>query len=188
MGIYTTRAVSKREAKEILDTIRTGYLDHKPNPQVATILVLESNLGCRIGDILNLKTDSFYNDGGIWKLNIVEQKTGKKRNYIVPQPVIEFINRWIEYRGILRGDKLFSIKSGAVHKALRNVIDYLGLENVSTHSFRKAAANRLYENTGHDIEAVRSFLQHSDTKITMAYIRRSSEQMENAITASCEIL
>ena len=186
MGAYQTRAIDSEEYKLIIDTIRTGYLDHKPNPQIATILILEANLGCRIGDIISMTTDSIIKDGNFWKLNIVEQKTGKARHFIVPIPIKEFIDRWISERGILRGDKLFSIKSPAVWKALRQVTDYLELEKISSHSFRKRAAGRIYEQN-HDIEMVREFLQHSDVRTTQRYIQRSTEQMEKAINAVVDI-
>ena len=181
MGNYVTRTLTESEYREIVNMVRDGYSDHRPNPQVATILTLEANLGCRIGDILNLRTDSIINDGGIWKLNIVEQKTGKKRTFIVPKPIKEYIDKWIAYKGITTG-KLFDISAQAVWKCLRIVTDYIGLENVSTHSFRKLASTRLYEATGHDIMAVCEFLQHSSPAITSAYLKRSSEQLEKAIT------
>ena len=183
MGRYVTRAITDTEMKEIVKLIRDGYLDHRPNPQIATILVLESNLGCRIGDICKLTTESFINDGGIWKINIIEQKTHKTRCFIVPKPVKEFIDKWIEVNAITTG-RLFNINPPAVWKALRQVTDFLGLDNVSSHSFRKNCSIRLYENSGHDIEAVRAFLNHSSTKITQNYIRRSDAQLEDAINQS----
>ena len=188
MGSYTTRSLTKSEAKDVIETIRNGYLNHKPNPQVACILVLESNLGCRIGDITKLRTDSFVKDGDTWKINITEEKTGKKRTFIVAPPVMKFIQKWIDDQGILRGDRLFNINSPAVWKQLRSATDYLGYEDVSSHSFRKSASMRIYESTGHDIEAVREFLQHSSVTTTQSYIRRSSDQLEKAILSSVEIL
>ena len=183
MGCYTTRQIDNMELKKIIGCIRDGYLDHRPNPQIAVILTLEANLGCRIGDICNLTTDSFINDGGICKINIIEKKTKKTRCFIVPDPIKDYIDRWAARQGITTG-RLFTINPPAVWKALRQVTEFLEMENVSSHSFRKSAANRLYEQTGHDIEAVRSFLNHSDTRITQNYIRRTDTQLENAITNS----
>ena len=183
MGSYTTRSLDNTEYHEIIKLIRDGYLEHRPNPQIATVLVLEANLGCRIGDILKLRTDSFIYDGGIWKIRIIEQKTKKERCFIVPKQVKQFIDKWIDKNGITTGN-LFTISAQAVWKALRQVTDFLEMENVSTHSLRKFAANNLYNASGHDIEAVCAFLQHSDTKITRTYIRRSDEQLERAIQAS----
>lgn len=185
MGRYQTLAISDHNYRDLIECVRFGYTDnegvkHRPNLQLATILVLEANLGCRIGDILNLTTDSIILDGSIYKLNIIEQKTGKKRCFIVPKPVKNFIDEYALNSGIASG-KLFDIKAGAVWKQLRAVTDYLNLENTSTHSFRKMAACSLYEASGHDIETVCEFLNHSSTAVTRAYIKRSDAQLESAI-------
>lgn len=185
MGRYATVSLNKQNYQEIIETVREGYTDfngvtHRPNVQLATILILEANLGCRIGDIINLTTDSIIDDGGIYKLNIIEQKTRKSRCFIVPKPVKEFIDNYIRSANIYKGP-LFDITCQAVWKHLRAVTDYLGLENVSSHSFRKYAASNLYEATGHDIEAVCEFLNHSSTAVTRHYIRRSDAQLEKAI-------
>ena len=180
MGAYTTNAVDDKTYKEIIKLIRDGYLEHRPNPQIATVLVLEANLGCRIGDILKLRTDSFIYDGGIWKIRIIEQKTKKERCFIVPKQVKQFIDKWIEANAITTGN-LFTISAQAVWKALRQVTDFLEIENVSSHSFRKKCAENVYNASGYDIEAVCEFLQHSDIRTTRKYLRRSDAQLEGAI-------
>lgn len=182
MGSYTTRAISSEEYRDIVNYIRDGYLDHRPNPQIATILVLEANLGCRIGDIVHLTTDNFICDAGIWKISLIEQKTGKTRCFIVPKPVKDFIDVWLESNNIVYG-RLFSIEPPAVWKALRQVRDFLELDNVSTHSFRKKISSDIYNKT-HDIEAVRAFLNHSSIATTQRYIRRTNKQLEDAIESS----
>ena len=185
MGQYATRTLKPEEYKTLIETVREGYTDydgvkHRPNKQLATILVLEANLGCRIGDIMKLTTDSIIDDGGIYKLNIVEQKTGKKRCFIVPKPVKAFIDEYIREANLYRGP-LFDIKAPAVWKQLRAVTAYLDLDNTSSHSLRKMCACALYEKSGHDIEAVCEFLNHSSTAITRTYIKRSDAQLESAI-------
>lgn len=192
MGRYVTKALNNSQFREIIETVREGYTDydgvkHRPNIQLATILILEANLGCRIGDILNLTTDSIILDGSIYKLNITEQKTGKKRCFIVPKPIKAFIDDYIRNANIYRGP-LFDITAQAVWKQLRAVTGYLGLDDVSSHSFRKYAANALYETTGHDIEAVCEFLNHSSTAVTRAYIKRSDAQLESAIEKCVNII
>lgn len=189
MGSFTTRALSQEEYEKLVKTIRIGYtykdVKHRPNDQIATILVLEGNLGCRIGDIIALRTDSIIDDGGIWKMNITEEKTGKKRYFIVPKPIKAFIDHYCECNGITEG-RLFDIEAPAVWKQLRAATAYLGLENVSTHSMRKMAAQTIYSNTNHDIEAVAEFLNHASVNTTRRYIKRSDEQLEKAImTAIC---
>lgn len=191
MGEYTCRAIDENEYRKVILLLRTGYeyngVKHRPNDQIATILVLQANLGCRIGDIMNLTTESVIKDGSIHRLNITEQKTGKKRTFIVPQPVVDFIEDYKKHTPIGSDGKLFDIGAHAVRKQLRAVTDYLGLENTSTHSFRKKFACDLYERSNHDIELVRAALQHSSTKVTTCYIRRSDAQMEAALLSNISI-
>lgn len=190
MGSYVTTALSNEDYERLVKTIRIGYthngVKHRPNNQIATILVLEANLGCRIGDIIALTTNSFILDGGIWKLNITEEKTGKGRYFIVPAPVKDFIDTYCKNNGIISG-RLFDIEAPAVWKQLRAATAYLGLENTSTHSLRKKIACDLYEQTGHDIEAVCAFLNHASINTTRRYIRRSDAQLEAAITTAVSI-
>lgn len=190
MGEYTTRTLSQNEYERLIKTIRIGYIyknvKHRPNDQIADILVLEANLGCRIGDIMALTTDSIILDGDIYKLNITEQKTGKKRTFIVPKPVKDFIDHSCEARGITSG-RIFTIEAQAVWKQLRAATGYLGLKDISTHSMRKKMACDLYESTGHDIEAVCAFLQHSSINVTRTYIRRSDAQLEKAIEGAVSL-
>lgn len=185
MGCYTCSTIEDQDYKRLITTIRNGYIDregvkHRPNVQIATILVLEANLGCRIGDIMSLETDSIVWDGGVWKFDITEEKTGKKRSFVVPMQIKYFIDDYARINGITEG-KLFKISSQAVWKCLRAVTDYLDLKNVSSHSFRKFASLTLYEKSGYDIALVSQWLQHSSVKTTQTYLRRSNKQMEEAI-------
>lgn len=180
MGAYTTNAISDADYKRMIDTLRTGYIHngkkHRPNNQIADILVLEANLGCRLGDIVKLTKDSIIRDGDMWKLNIREEKTNKPRTFIVPDAVYKFID------GLTDNNQLFTVSKSAVWKALREVTAYLNLDKTSSHSIRKMAGNKIYEATGYDIEATARFLNHSSVNTTRRYIRRSDKQMEDAIT------
>lgn len=188
MGLYTTDPITEKQLKDLIEIITTGYTDdkgtpHKPNKQVATILTLQANLGCRIGDICNLTVENFIKDGEIWKLDLTEQKTGKKRYFIVPQKVKKFIDKWTKDNHITTG-RLFSIGEYAVWKQLRPATKVLELENISAHSIRKLAGQRLYKSSGNDISLVCQYYQHSSPAITQQYLRRTSKQMDEAITKS----
>lgn len=45
-----------------------------------------------------------------------------------------------------------------------------GIQDMSTHRLRKAAALRLYEASGHDLNRVRKLLGHADPKTTIRYL------------------
>lgn len=185
MGRYVTRTMQEENFKKMVETVRNGYISngiyHRPNKQFATILVLEANLGCRIGDIVNLTTDSIIRDGQFWKLNIVEEKTGKKRNFIVPEAVKAFIDDYCNEEGIYSG-RIFKCSKAAVWKNMRFITEYMDLTDTSTHSLRKMKAEKLYEESGHDIELVCSFLNHSHIETTRRYLKRSDAQLEKAIS------
>ncbi len=192
MGAYTARPVTDQEAKEIIESISTGYTDnkgiiHKPNKQIATILTLQANLGCRIGDICSLTVENFVQEGDSWKLDMKEQKTGKSRFFVVPAKVKKFVDKWAKEKDITTG-KLFTINEYAVWKQVRGVTNYLGLENVSTHSLRKASALRTYNASGKDIALTSQFLNHSSPTVTMTYLKRSTKQMDEVLSKAVTLL
>lgn len=188
MGRYCTKIISDKDAKKIITTIRDGYEDidgiyHNPNPQIAMILFLQANLGCRINDIVNMTVENIVYDGDAWRLNLIEQKTGKARPFIVPTPIKAKIDEYCKIHDIHSG-RLFTIKAPAVWKAMRLVTAYLGMENVSCHSFRKASGLRVYLRSGKDIALTTQFYNHSSTATTMHYLRRSTKQMDDILSKS----
>lgn len=188
MGSFTTRILSNSEIKEIITTIRDGYIEidgtpHRPNPQIATILLLQANLGCRINDIVHMTVENIEYDGEAWRLNLIEQKTGKPRRFIVPTPVKGLIDSYCKANGITSG-RLFDISAQAVWKAMRIVTAHLKMENVSCHSFRKAAGLRVYLDSGKDIALTTQYYNHASTATTMKYLKRSSKQMDDILSKS----
>ena len=67
-----TVALTTDQYHAIIEDIRNGHAGMRPNPRVATALVIEANLGLRIGDILDLKLSSFIRDGDRYRLDIRE--------------------------------------------------------------------------------------------------------------------
>lgn len=181
MANKTTVALTLEQFKEIIDTMRAGGSGFRPNNRIATALVLEANLGLRIEDIIRLHLCDIVKDGANYRLDIIEQKTKKKRTFIVPLAVYQFIYMYCEENNIKKTDIIFPITTRAVQKHLKKVADYLGYENVGTHSFRKFFASDMYEANNHDIELVRELLQHSSTATTQRYIKRSAKRVEDAI-------
>ena len=98
--------------------------------------------------------------------------------------MLEYANR----HNIQHTAKLFDISERAVQKQLAIVCDYLGFENIGTHSFRKFYATEIYKNNGYDIELVRHLLQHSSSAITQRYIGIQPERVENAIKNHLHLL
>ena len=178
-----TVALTREQYQEIIETIRTGATGIRPNPRIAAALVLEANLGLRIGDVLNLRLVDIVRDAGRYRLNITEQKTGKQRTFTVPSEIYSWLRDYADAEGVGKNERLFPLTVRAVQKHLAKVCDLLELENISTHSFRKYFATDIYRRTGNDLVLVSKLLQHSSPSITRRYIGISEESLEQALEA-----
>lgn len=184
----STVALTREQYQEIIETIQTGGNGFRANPRIAAALQLEANLGLRIGDILQLRLVDIIRDAGRYRLNIVEEKTGKPRTFTVPAEVYSWLRDYADANGIAKDQRLFPLTVRAVQKHLKMVCDYLELENVSTHSFRKFLATNVYENSGHNIALVQTILQHSSPTITRRYIGISADEVEKALTSNINLI
>lgn len=192
MGAYTTLAVNADSYNRIIETIKAGYtgkdgITHRPAPHMACCLVIQANLGCRIGDILHLSLSSLVRDGDHYRLEIREEKTGKARRHQVPEAVYNYIRAYCAENGINPERRIFQFTERAVQKALKAAREYLDIPQTSTHSFRKFAGQQVYKNSGYDVETVREFYQHSSLTITQAYLACTSERLTQAINSSVNL-
>ena len=188
-----TVALSEQQYERIIKTILNGFTcadGHivKGNQRIATALVLEANLGIRISDILKLTLNSIIHDGNRYRLDIVEKKTKKKREFTVPLEIYLYIQNYTLENNISPAARLFPISERAVQKHLKLCCDYLGYENISTHSFRKYFGTNIYEENNHDINLVRVLLQHSSVTTTQRYIGIAQDQIENALQKHIKLL
>lgn len=181
-----TVALTAEQYEKIIKTMISGFNDTdqnvvKPNKRIATVLTLEANLGLRIGDILKLRLSDIVRDGDRYRLDIVEQKTGKKREFTVPLEIYVYIQNYALENNIKATAKLFDISERAVNKHLQKVCTHLGFSGIGSHSFRKFFATSIYNNNKHDINLVRILLQHSSIAVTQRYIGIQSEEIEEAL-------
>ncbi len=192
MGAYTTIAIEKEQYKAIIYVLRAGYtyngIMHRPAPQTAAALVVQANTGLRIGDILRLRLSDIVKDGDIFRLAITEGKTGKKRSFVVPDAVYNFIADYCAKNQIPNTRRIFPVSTRAIQKSLKNAAEYCKIDYTSTHSFRKFAACNIYEQSGYNIELTRQFLQHGSVTTTQTYLHRAPKQLETAIIKSTCIL
>ena len=183
-----TKALTTEQYKEIIQTMKEGFCGCRPNERVATALVLEGNLGLRISDIVKLRLCDIVLDGDRYRLEIVEQKTGKSRVFTVPLVIQQYIENYCLRNGIRRDERIFPLTERAIQKQLKIVCDYLGFEGISTHSFRKWYATEIYKNSGYDIALVQRLLQHSSAATTQRYIGMETQRIEAAIQGHATLL
>ena len=183
-----TKALTTEQYKEIIQTMKEGFCGCHPNERVATALVLEGNLGLRISDIVKLRLCDIVLDGDRYRLEIVEQKTGKSRIFTVPLVIQQYIENYCLRNGLRRDERIFPLTERAIQKQLKIVCDYLGFEGISTHSFRKWYATEIYKNSGYDIALVQRLLQHSSAATTQRYIGMEPQRIEAAIQGHATLL
>lgn len=181
-----TSVLTEEQYRTIIETIRSGFVcadGHvvKPNKRIAVILSLEANLGLRISDILQLHLSSIIHDGNRYRLDIIEKKTKKKREFTVPIEIYSFIQNYALENNISPSAKLFDITERTVQNHLQMVCSYLSYNNISTHSFRKLFSYSIYVNNNYNIELVRVLLQHSSVVTTQRYIGLQTREIENAL-------
>ena len=129
MAGKTTTACTHEQYETIIKTLYEGIGDCvQPNPRIATILVIEANVGLRIGDTLSLRRSSFIKTPSGHAFNIIEHKTGKVRRFKVQEQVYNFLLEYADSEGIEGDDLIFPIGVRAVQKHLKKVCDWLGPE------------------------------------------------------------
>ena len=127
-------------------------------------------------------------DGERYRLDIVEQKTGKSRTFTVPVEIYQYIQQYCIDTEIKSNEAIFPISERAVQKHLKAVCDYLGYEGISTHSFRKFFATNIYRDSNYNIALVQTLLQHSSAAITQRYLGIGSAELEQAIQKNINLL
>ena len=187
-----TVALTFDQYQNIINTIKSGFCyagrDYQPNERIATALMLEANLGLRIGDVLHLHACDIVKDGNRYRLDISEEKTEKSRYFTVTSETRDFIEEYRKNRNLSEYQRLFDLSERQVQKHLKAACDFLGLSGISTHSFRKFFATEIYINNDYNIELVRQLLQHSSTAVTQRYIGIQQKQVETALKNHVRLL
>ena len=120
-----TKALTTEQYKEIIQTMKEGFCGCRPNERIATALVLEGNLGLRISDIVKLRPCDIVRDGDRFRLEIVEQKTGKRRVFTVPLVIAQYIENYCLRNGIRSTDRINYRTGGS--EAARHRLRLLGI-------------------------------------------------------------
>lgn len=180
-----TITLTDQQYIDIITAIKSGFShagrEYKPNERIATALMLEANLGLRISDILHLHFCDIIKDGERYRLDIIEIKTGKARIFTVPAEIRAYIDQYRTGHRITEQQRLFDLSERQIQKHLQATCEYLGLAGISTHSFRKYFATKIYTDNDYNIELVRQLLQHSSAAVTQRYIGIQQKQIETAL-------
>ena len=187
-------ALTEKEYRQSINLMRDGFMldgvSIRPNNRIATLEVIQASLGLRLGDVLRLRMNSFIRDGERWRLDFVEEKTGKKREFTVPNQVYHYIQEYAYKNGIGEDSRLFDLSERQVERHLNKVFTKMGkdLRYYGSHSFRKYFATRCYLDNENDIVLVQELLQHSSPATTRRYITISRHRVESALEKTIDSL
>lgn len=153
--------------------MKTEYLLQKEVERVLDLLTYENRLVCRvmlhtglrISDVLQLKPDQLKPN--FW---ITEQKTGKRKQIGLPEPLLS------DLRSSAAGEWVFPGRDPRDHRTRQSVWKDIKraaaalrlTQNAAPHSCRKVYAVELMEKYG-NIERVRRALNHDRYTTTMIY-------------------
>lgn len=153
--------------------MRTEYLLEKEVENVLGLLTYENRLvmrlllhtGLRIGDALQLRPEQLKPN--FW---ITEQKTGKRRQVGIPEPLLSDLREGSGKVWVFPGTDPRKHRSRqAVWKDVKRAAEACRLtQNVAPHSARKVYAVELLNKYG-DIERVKRALNHSGLEVTLIY-------------------
>ena len=146
------------------------------------LFVTGINSGLRISDILQLRVRDVKRS----YFNIIEMKTGKKKRIDMTTQLQKEFKKYIE--GKEDHEYLFKSREGLnkpitrsmAYKILHQAADYVGLDDIGTHTMRKTFGYHLYKKTG-DVALLQKILNHSDPAFTLRYIGISEDMMNQAI-------
>lgn len=153
--------------------MRTEYLIEKEVEQVLDLLTYENRLvmrtllhtGLRIGDVLSIKTDQLKPN--FW---VTEQKTGKRKQVGLPEPLLGDLRESAGAEWVFPGAAPGKHRTRqAVWKDVKRAAAAARLTaNAAPHSARKVYAVKLLEKYG-DIDRVRRALNHGGIEVTLIY-------------------
>lgn len=153
--------------------MKTEYLLHREVDLVLAALTPENRLvmrvclhtGLRVGDVLALKTAQLAPH--FW---ITEQKTGKRRQVGLPEPLLSDLRKQAGKVWVFPGRNGRKHRTRqAVWKDVKRAARAFRLpQNVGPHSARKVFAVDLLQKYG-EISRVKKALNHSSEAVTMIY-------------------
>lgn len=173
-----------------MSDVRAMYqqLHKTATPREAECWLIGCNLALRAGDLLSLKWSQINGD----YVNIVEQKTGKRKQFPVTPVVRSALNRLKAYYESIDFYPEHVFQSNAPVNFHRNNplrIQWLGVKfkeaariiglkvNINTHSMRKTYGYHAYE-AGADIHYLQALFNHADSKTTLRYIGITKSAVE----------
>jgi integrase len=174
------RVLSKEEELAVIDLLRNQ--DHASKrsyfPEVADMVEVLVDTGCRLSEVLNLKYEDI--NLGTNLITIWINKGDKPRSL----PMTERVRTILERRRSQEAVKPFTIARDQAERAwswTRKRMGLVGDLEFVMHSLRHTCATRLIDK-GIDLYTVKEWLGHSTIQVTERYAHLNPEKLVHAAT------
>lgn len=167
-----------------LDLVR--YLNYK-DKRIYIFYLLLRYTAFRASDILPLRVRDVQGDYIVIREKKTENRINKEQRKILIHPDLK------EELNIYTKDKnswevLFLSNKGnnkalsytQAYRILKKASEVVGIKNFGTHSGRKTCAYNIYKESG-DLQEVKTFLMHDDSRDTARYVGIEEEVRDNSI-------
>jgi integrase len=174
------RVLSKEEEAKVINLLRFEQGERRKYfAEVGDLVVILSNVGCRLGEALALKYEDINYDSNL--ITIWINKSSRPRSI----PMTRKVRSILKSRQRLNPVKPFTVKPYQVSTAWNWVRREMGLEGDDQfvpHSLRHTCASRLVS-AGVDLYVVKEILGHSTIQITERYAHLAPHKLASAILA-----
>lgn len=134
----------------------------------------------RVGEVVKLQVDDIA--AGRITYRAQNTKTKRTRSVVIAPPLREAMKAGaLPQTGYLfPGRSSGHLTTQAADKALRQACDYLNLEGVSTHSFRRSLLTKMHQQ-GHSLRTLQQITKHADIGNLAKYLDVGQQEADEAL-------
>lgn len=201
LGKLKATAADSVKTLEEIEKIKKYFLDKKEYRNYC-LFIVGITTGYRISDILKLKIKDFFDENYSWKkeIDIIEQKTKKRRKMPITDNIKKAINLYLDHIITFNHETyIFKSQKGknspldksSVRKIFNDMAIKLKLPyHCSTHFLRKTFAYwflQVHKDNMSALATLQDILNHSSEKMTLKYCGIEKQRREKMINTLSEL-
>jgi len=161
------------QARHLTEANLVDIFNHLPDEKWCCLFAIAYFTGSRIGEVLKLRVADIEDERILFRA--ANTKTKTTRAAMMTPPLRAFLaayetpSQGYLFPALHPGTKRGHLTRQAADKVLREVCAVVGLEGVSTHSFRRSFATNLYQQ-GEPLAKICRLLGHKNPTMTARYI------------------
>lgn len=138
----------------------------------------------RVGEVVQLRQEDIFEMHLIYRAK--NTKTKKTRQVAIAPPLLKLLKEAdLPTTGYLfPGRATGHITTRACDKALREVLDYLGIRGAATHSFRRSLLTWLHFEKGCSLRTLQKITDHADIGNLARYLDIDKQEADEALRSA----